>query len=114
MYSGVSRGAQVTGIAVMALSLTWISAILRIYVRVGILKFLGRDDWLMFAAMVLRIHVLLKIVADSAGIPDLTLFSLPGSDRLGIGCTHAQYSSSGQDEWIQGTEKFMPVQAFSG
>ncbi|KAF4633857.1 hypothetical protein G7Y89_g4267 [Cudoniella acicularis] len=53
MYTGVWRGAQVTGIAVMALSLTWISFTLRFYVRLGILKFIGREDWLMIAAMIL-------------------------------------------------------------
>ncbi|TVY78177.1 hypothetical protein LSUE1_G007121 [Lachnellula suecica] len=52
-FTGVTRGAQVTGIAVMALSLTWISALLRSYVRIRILKFVGRQDWLMLAAMLL-------------------------------------------------------------
>jgi hypothetical protein len=88
MYSGVTRGAQVTGIAVMALSLTWISAILRMYVRIGILKFVGREDWLMFAAMVFQMNIALEFIADSADALDLTLFSLPRSDRLGIGCAH--------------------------
>ncbi|TVY19760.1 hypothetical protein LARI1_G002445, partial [Lachnellula arida] len=53
MYTGVTRGSQVTGIAVMALSLTWISALLRLHVRTRILKFVGQEDWLMFATMIL-------------------------------------------------------------
>ncbi|TVY43208.1 hypothetical protein LOCC1_G003504 [Lachnellula occidentalis] len=53
MYTGVTRGSQVTGIAVMALSLTWISALLRLHVRTRILKFMGQEDWLMFATMIL-------------------------------------------------------------
>jgi hypothetical protein len=52
MYSGVSRGAQVTGVAVCSLCLTWISTALRFYVRIGILKFVGGEDWLTVAAMV--------------------------------------------------------------
>lgn len=41
-----------TGVAVCSLSLTWISTVLRFYVRLGILKFVGREDWLTIAAMV--------------------------------------------------------------
>jgi hypothetical protein len=52
MYTGVSRGAQVTGVAVCGLSLTWISTALRFYVRIWVLKFVGREDWLTVAAMV--------------------------------------------------------------
>jgi hypothetical protein len=52
MLHVLTRGAQVTGVAVMALSLTWISVSLRFYVRIGILKFIGREDWLTIAAMV--------------------------------------------------------------
>ncbi|CAG8955036.1 hypothetical protein HYFRA_00007050 [Hymenoscyphus fraxineus] len=53
MYTGVTRGAQVTGIAVMALFLTWLSFSLRLYVRTRLLKFFGREDWLMVASMIL-------------------------------------------------------------
>ncbi len=52
-YVGVTRGAQVTGVAVASLSLTWISLILRFYVRAFVLKFFGREDWLTAAAMVI-------------------------------------------------------------
>ena len=52
MYIGVTRGAQVTGVAVCSLCLTWISTVLRFYVRIVILKFVGREDWLTIAAMV--------------------------------------------------------------
>lgn len=48
----LTRGAQVTGVAVCSLCLTWISVSLRFYVRIGILKFFGREDWLTLAAMV--------------------------------------------------------------
>ncbi|CZT51138.1 related to integral membrane protein [Rhynchosporium secalis] len=51
-YSGVTRGAQVTGVAVCSLGLAWISFTLRFYVRIAVLKFLGRDDWLTIAAMI--------------------------------------------------------------
>jgi hypothetical protein len=40
----------------MALSLTWISFSLRFYVRTRILKFIGREDWLMIASMVRADH----------------------------------------------------------
>ena len=52
MLNVLTRGAQVTGVAVMALSLTWISVTLRFYVRIRILRFIGREDWLTVAAMV--------------------------------------------------------------
>ncbi|KAG4427946.1 hypothetical protein IFR05_016572 [Cadophora sp. M221] len=52
MYSGVTRGAQVTGVAVCSLCLTWISVSLRFYVRMAVLKFVGREDWLTIAAMI--------------------------------------------------------------
>jgi hypothetical protein len=52
MYGGVTRGAQVTGVAVCSLCLTWISTVLRFYVRMSILKFVGREDWLTIAAMI--------------------------------------------------------------
>ena len=48
----LSRGAQITGVATMSLTLTWISVSLRFYVRVRILKFIGKEDWLTLAAMV--------------------------------------------------------------
>lgn len=48
----LTRGAQITGVATMSLSLTWISVSLRFYVRIRLLKFIGREDWLTFAAMV--------------------------------------------------------------
>ncbi|KAL2064632.1 hypothetical protein VTL71DRAFT_3769 [Oculimacula yallundae] len=51
-YSGVTRGAQVTGVAVCSLCLTWISFTLRFYVRMAVLKFVGREDWLTVAAMI--------------------------------------------------------------
>lgn len=51
-YVGVTRGAQVTGVAVASLSLTWISMVLRFYVRAGMLKFFGKEDWLTLAAVV--------------------------------------------------------------
>ncbi|KAH7348846.1 hypothetical protein BKA65DRAFT_525848 [Rhexocercosporidium sp. MPI-PUGE-AT-0058] len=52
MYSGVTRGAQVTGVAVCSLCLTWISFSLRLYVRMAVVKFVGREDWLTVAAMI--------------------------------------------------------------
>src|SRR5258706_12430258 len=48
----LTRGAQVTGVAVCSLCLSWISVVLRFYVRVRILKFFGREDWLTVATMV--------------------------------------------------------------
>lgn len=48
----LTRGAQVTGVAVCGLCLTWISVSMRFYVRIRILKFIGREDWLTVAAMV--------------------------------------------------------------
>lgn len=51
-YVGVSRGAQITGVAVCSLTLIWLSFALRLYVRGRILKFLGREDWITVAAMV--------------------------------------------------------------
>ncbi|KAK6580089.1 hypothetical protein PZA11_007111 [Diplocarpon coronariae] len=51
-FAGVTRGAQVTGVAVCSLCLTWISFSLRLYVRMAILKFVGREDWLTVAAMI--------------------------------------------------------------
>ncbi|KUJ07107.1 uncharacterized protein LY89DRAFT_601901 [Mollisia scopiformis] len=52
-YVGVSRGAQITGVAVCSLMLTWLSFGFRLYVRCGILKFLGREDWITVAAMII-------------------------------------------------------------
>lgn len=51
-YGGVTRGAQVTGVAVASLSLTWISMALRFYVRAHLLKFVGKEEWLTVGAMV--------------------------------------------------------------
>lgn len=48
----LTRGAQVTGVAVCSLCLTWISCSLRGYVRLRILKFFGREDWLTVASLV--------------------------------------------------------------
>jgi hypothetical protein len=48
----LTRGAQVTGIAVLGLSLTWISSFARMYVRTRMLKFVGKEDWLTAAAVV--------------------------------------------------------------
>ncbi|KAG9243873.1 hypothetical protein BJ878DRAFT_461411 [Calycina marina] len=49
----LTRGAQVTGVAVCGLCLTWVSVSLRFYVRLGLQKFIGREDWLTLAAMIL-------------------------------------------------------------
>ena len=48
----LTREAQVTGVATMSLCLTWISVLLRFYVRIRLLKFVGSEDWLTFATMV--------------------------------------------------------------
>lgn len=54
---GVNRGAQVTGVACAALVLPWIAVVLRLYVRIGIQKFVGTEDWLTLASMVcLGVH----------------------------------------------------------
>ncbi|TVY30727.1 hypothetical protein LHYA1_G000375, partial [Lachnellula hyalina] len=76
MFTGVTRGAQVTGIAVMALLLTWISALLRLYVRTRILKFVGQEDWLMFATMVAPQRLLFETLADTHKILITLLCSL--------------------------------------
>lgn len=52
IVSVLTVGLQVTGVAVCSLCLTWISFTLRFYVRLAILKFVGREDWLTVAAMV--------------------------------------------------------------
>lgn len=49
---GVNRGAQVTGVACASLALPWIAGILRFYVRIGIQKFFGPEDWLTVASIV--------------------------------------------------------------
>jgi hypothetical protein len=73
----LSRGAQITGVGVMSLCVTWICVILRFYVRIGILKFFGREDWLTFVAMVRRKRqVLDKNIADTSQIFMTALSSL--------------------------------------
>lgn len=49
---GVDRGAQVTGVACAALVLPWVAVVLRLYVRIGIQRFVGTEDWLTLASMV--------------------------------------------------------------
>ncbi|KAF7923594.1 hypothetical protein EAE99_006853 [Botrytis elliptica] len=51
---GVNRGAQVTGVACAALALPWIAGILRFYVRIGIQKFFGPEDWLTVASITIH------------------------------------------------------------
>ncbi|KAL3423270.1 integral membrane protein [Phlyctema vagabunda] len=51
--AGIGRGAQVIGVAVMSLSLSWISVSLRFYVRLAIQKGFGKEDWLTLVAMIL-------------------------------------------------------------
>ncbi|TGO30361.1 hypothetical protein BPAE_0006g01010 [Botrytis paeoniae] len=51
---GVNRGAQVTGVACAALALPWIACILRFYVRIGIQKFFGPEDWLTVASITIH------------------------------------------------------------
>ncbi|KAF7913690.1 uncharacterized protein EAF01_000096 [Botrytis porri] len=51
---GVNRGAQVTGVACAALALPWIAGILRCYVRIGIQKFFGPEDWLTVASITIH------------------------------------------------------------
>ncbi|KAI9641044.1 hypothetical protein NHQ30_010472 [Ciborinia camelliae] len=51
---GVNRGAQVTGVACASLALPWIAVILRFYVRIGIQKFFGPEDWLTVASMIIH------------------------------------------------------------
>jgi hypothetical protein len=70
----LTRGAQVTGVAVCGLCLTWISVTLRFYVRIRILKFIGREDWLTVAAMVWLVCI--KITALNRA-PVLTVLSDP-------------------------------------
>ncbi|KAM0165943.1 hypothetical protein ACHAQE_002043 [Botrytis cinerea] len=51
---GVNRGAQVTGVACASLALPWIAGILRFYVRIGIQKFFGPEDWLTVASITIH------------------------------------------------------------
>lgn len=92
MYNGVSRGAQITGVAVCSLALTWISFAFRIYVRMGILKFLGREDWITVAAMVLdRMGLMLEVVLTTADHFLNLLLTVSSSNGLWSGCTYEQY-----------------------
>lgn len=49
---GVDRGAQVTGVACASLALPWLAVALRAYVRIGIQKFFGPEDYLTVASVV--------------------------------------------------------------
>ncbi|RDW84839.1 hypothetical protein BP6252_02429 [Coleophoma cylindrospora] len=50
--AGIGRGAQVIGVAVCSLCLSWITVGLRCFVRLGIQKFFGKEDWLTLVSMV--------------------------------------------------------------
>ena len=49
---GVTRGAQVTGVAVASLCLSWLAVCARFYVRIRMQKMFGPEDWLTVASMV--------------------------------------------------------------
>jgi len=49
---GVNRGAQVTGVACAALFCPWIAVMARCYVRLGIQKTFGKEDWVTLASLV--------------------------------------------------------------
>ncbi|QSZ30857.1 hypothetical protein DSL72_000415 [Monilinia vaccinii-corymbosi] len=51
---GVTRGAQVTGVVCASLILPWIAGILRFFVRMRIQKFVGHEDWLTVASLVVH------------------------------------------------------------
>jgi hypothetical protein len=48
---GVTRGAQVTGVAGASLCLPWLAVVARFFVRIRIQKMFGREDWLTAASM---------------------------------------------------------------
>ncbi|GAB7351692.1 hypothetical protein MBLNU459_g2287t1 [Dothideomycetes sp. NU459] len=48
-----NRSSQVLAVAILFLTLTWITIILRIYVRVFMIKSFGRDDWAMCGVLAL-------------------------------------------------------------
>ena len=52
MYVRVTRGAQVTGVGVFSLHLTGYQPCFDFMFGLGILKFVGREDWLTIAAIV--------------------------------------------------------------
>jgi hypothetical protein len=47
-----NRGPEIVLFLIILLAVTWISVILRIYVRFWIIKAFGADDWLIIAALV--------------------------------------------------------------
>lgn len=49
---GVNRGAQVTGVACAALFCPWVAVMARFYVRLGIQKIFGKEDWVTLASLV--------------------------------------------------------------
>lgn len=49
---GVTRGAQVTGVVVASLCLSWTAVIARFYVRIRLQRMFGAEDWLTAASMV--------------------------------------------------------------
>lgn len=46
------RSHEVLAVAVLFLTLTWITVLLRVYVRAGMLKSWGLDDWMMLVTQV--------------------------------------------------------------
>jgi len=104
MYGGVTRGAQVTGIVMCSLSLTWISTILRFYVRISILKFVGREDWLTIAAMVNMAPQSPKSLRWACSTDSLHHFLLPlyAGWVLWTWGTYGEYWCWVQTDWFQG------------
>lgn len=52
------RSDQVLAVALLFISLTWLTVGMRCYVRIGMLKSFGYDDWMMLATQV-GLHLLI-------------------------------------------------------
>lgn len=75
------RGHQILAVNILFLVLSWVTISLRVYVRAGMLKSFGMDDWAMVVTVVSLIYIPILLCTRALSV----LYCILGKVRLSSG-----------------------------
>lgn len=65
-YLSQTKGPKIIGVFWVMAGLTLVMVVSRLYIRAGVLRNMGSDDWLIAASMVSSIHKIVSVVRNNA------------------------------------------------
>lgn len=68
-YLSQTKGPKIIGVFWVMVGLTLAMVVSRLYIRAGVLRNMGSDDWLIAASMVASIHKIVSFARNKANQP---------------------------------------------